>query len=113
MNKRFRRLPAAVSSLAVLALLSVMNPASATPPAELAWRLEAVPVGSSTTQFRDVRLVSSTTYVRASQATIDGPIVTARTATIHADGWQLSAETVSIDLRLDAVEFTPLRTDSE
>lgn len=81
---------------------------SAAPPI---WKLDASPAGPSETELRDVRMTSPTTYVRARRATIVEPLkIQAHDATIFAADWSLAVETLTIDLRHDAVEITTLRT---
>lgn len=113
MNKRSRRLSTLSGIVVIVATSAAWNATvAAQTPAELAWRLEAVPIGSSNTMFRDVRLVSPTTYVRAARATIEGTELHATDATVYAKDWRLSAADLSLDLRLDKVEITTPRTDA-
>lgn len=76
------------------------------------WRLSATPVEGASNELRDVRLVSSTTYVAAQRAVVRSETIEAFDATIYVGEWSLRAARLKIDLNVDAVEITTLRTDA-
>ena len=75
------------------------------------WKLSAT-VHDSSNEMHDVRMASPTTYVIASRARVDGSMIEAFDATVFVDDWSLVAARLSIDLRVDAVEITTLRTEA-